>query len=136
MHRAERGEFACELRGALRVAVGDLEVLRIGLQERAEHAAGGAARAEQQHARAAEVEREIARQVGDEAGSIGVVAEHAVVTQRQRIHRAGHFGARRALTRDQARRLLVRQRDVQPFAIGGEEFDDPVVERFGRDFQA
>ena len=83
-----------------------------------------------------EIEREIARQVRDQPGAIGVVAEHAIVAQHERVHCAGHFGARRALTRDQARGLLVRQRDVQPFAVGGEELDDSVGERFGRNFQA
>ena len=53
VHCAERGELARELRCTLRVAVRDLEVLRIGFQQRAEHAASCAARAEQQHARAA-----------------------------------------------------------------------------------
>ena len=83
-----------------------------------------------------EIEREIARQVRDQPGAIGVVAEQAVIAQHERIHCAGNFGARRALARDQACGLLVRQRDVQPFAFGSEELDDFVVERFGRNFQA
>ena len=57
VHCAERREFARELRRALRVAVRDLDVLRIGRQQRAEHAASRAAGAEQQHARAGEIER-------------------------------------------------------------------------------
>ena len=111
-HPARVREQADDLFGAGERAVRHADACRIFRQQRGEHAARGAAGAENQDRLAGKGHVEVVHQVADDAGTVGVVAVPMAVAAAQRVDRAGELRAWRQHPRHGERLLLERHRDV------------------------
>ena len=101
-----------------------------------DHAARGAARTEQQNALVGEFDLQIALEIADQPGPVGIVAEQCRIgEERDRIHRLGAGGARRQFVHQFGRRLLVRHGDVQAAHAAGEQPQGLAAEILRRDVE-
>ena len=133
-HRAERRELAHQLIGACDGAVGDDERARVQLEQRSDHAARSAARAQQQDARLGPAQPEVPAQIGHQSDPVGVVADEILTVQRNRVDRVRELRPRRELVHQVGSGVLVRHRDVDAAAAGAEELEHVAAETLGRRF--
>ena len=134
--RAGVVELGAQRLRARRGPVRDRQLAHALFQQGAQHAARRAAGTEHQHALVLQAEFEVALQVVDQPGTVGVVAEQrAVRAQRQRVHGARAPGPGRQLARHRHGGLLVRNRDVQAADPLREQLRDPAFELLRRDVE-
>src|SRR4029079_7121141 len=100
------------------------------------HAAGGTAGAREEHALAAQIEAEVAREVGHEPGAIGVVGENAVGAAHQEIRGACALGSRGTRVGERERIDLSGQRHAGAAATPFEESANSALELAALDKQA
>jgi hypothetical protein len=125
LHGPEAGRARRELDGLRRRAVADHQGGGALGEQRPEHAARGAACAEQQHPRAREHEPVIAAEVPDQPGAVRVVAaQPPAVEDDQGVDRARRLRALAALDREREGLLLEGHGDVEPPAALGHEAPD------------
>jgi hypothetical protein len=91
---------------------------------------------EQQNALVGEFNLQIALEIADQPGPVGIVAEQCRIGEEcDRIHRLGARGARRQFVHQFGRRLLVRHGDVQAAHAAGEQPQGLAPEILRRDVE-
>ena len=126
---ASRDALAKQLGEFLRAAdgaVGDDKGGGLLIEQRLDHATCRATGAEQQDAFAGERAMQVAGEVGNQAGAVGVVTENAVGVEFQRVDRAGTFGARAQMLGQLVGFFLERYGDVGPAPARRDERGDAI----------
>jgi hypothetical protein len=125
-------ELGHEPLGARARAVPDGDVGRPGAEQGVDRGARGAAGAEHQRAHPGGIHRQRLEQPGD----VGVVGgDPPALEERERVRGADRRGGLRRLVRERERRLLVRDRHVDPAEAGGGQRAHRLSEALGRQRQ-
>ena len=117
--QAEAGKFIGQFGGLAGRAVGDHQAGRGGFEQWQHGAPSGPAGAQEKHSTAFDRTRLIDRDVAQNAGPIGVVAENAVRAEDQGVDRTGSLGARGVAIGQVEGLQLEGDGDVEPASANG-----------------